>query len=100
MTPALRQCEPTYGLGMKPAGLKHPLARHTRVITVLGEQDFDSEGEDRITPPGSVGRITGIGKERDNGDPGFCYDLEFENGMWLTKDDNELDNPAHYRIVL
>jgi hypothetical protein len=68
-------------------------------MTVLGEQDFDSDGEDRITQPGTIGLITGVANERDNGDPGYCYDLEFENGMWLTKDDNELDDPARYRVV-
>ena len=77
----------------------HPLARGTKVVTLQGESDFDNEGEDRITPPGSVGRITGIAKERDNGDPGFCYDLEFDDGSWFTRDDFELDDATRYRVV-
>lgn len=77
----------------------HPLPRGTKVVTLLGETDFDHEGEERLTPPGSVGRITGIANERDNGDPGFCYDLEFDDGTWITRDDFELDDSTRYRVL-
>jgi hypothetical protein len=77
----------------------HPLARGTKVVTLQGETDFDNEGEERVTPPGSVGRITGIANERDNGDPGFCYDLEFDDGSWFTRDDFELDDATRYRVL-
>ncbi|MBA3699109.1 MAG: hypothetical protein H0W78_09660 [Planctomycetes bacterium] len=77
----------------------HPLARGTKVVTLQGETEFDNEGEERVTSPGSVGRITGIANERDNGDPGFCYDLEFDDGQWVTRDDFELDDSTRYRVV-
>jgi len=77
----------------------HPLARGTKVVTLQGETEFDNEGEERVTPPGGVGRITGIANERDNGDPGFCYDLEFDGGQWVTRDDFELDDATRYRVI-
>ena len=79
--------------------LNHPLPRGTRIITLLVETELDNEGEEILTAPGSIGRITGIAKERDNGDPGFCYDLEFDNGVWLTRDDFEFDDTTRYRVV-
>ena len=79
--------------------LNHPLPRGTRIITLLGETELDNEGEEILTAPGSVGRITGIANERDNGDPGFCYDVEFDNGVWLTRDDFEVDDTTRYRVV-
>ena len=77
----------------------HPLPRGTRIITVRGEIDEDSDEEQRITAPGTVGTITGYAKERENGDAGFCYDIEFPNGAWVTRDDNEVDDPARYRLA-
>ena len=79
--------------------LNHPLPRGTRIVTLLGETELDNEGEELLTAPGSIGRITGIAKERDNGDPGFCYDLEFDNSVWLTRDDFEFDDTTRYRVV-
>ena len=79
--------------------ISHPLPRGTRVLAVAKIVDFDNDDEERVTPAGSVGRITGIGKERDNGDPGFCYDLEFDTGAWLTVDDNELDGLQRFKLV-
>jgi hypothetical protein len=84
---------------MTPAPLVHPLPRKTKVITLMGESDYDNDGEERITQPDSIGIITGVAKERDNGDPGFCYDIEFDNGLWITRDDDELDNAERYQIV-
>lgn len=78
---------------------KHPLPRGTKIVTLLGESDYDNDGDERSTPPGSIGRITGVANERDNGDPGFCYDLEFDDGLWVTRDDDEIDNPTRYKIV-
>jgi hypothetical protein len=77
----------------------HPLPRGTRIVTLEGETDLDNEGEEIITPPGSIGRITGVANERDNGDPGYCYDLEFDNGSWFTRDDFEIDDATRYRVV-
>ena len=88
---------PTVRPAMPP--LQHPLPRGTRLITLQGEVDQDSRDEERITPPGSIGRITGIANERENGDAGFCYDLEFDNGAWFTRDDFEFDDPTRYRIL-
>jgi hypothetical protein len=79
--------------------LKHPLPRGTKIITLLGEVDHDSDGDERSTSPGSVGRITGIANERDNGDPGYCYDVEFDDGAWFTRDDDEIDDAKRYRVI-
>ena len=79
--------------------IMHPLPRGTKVALVEEVSDLDADEEERVTPAGSVGRITGIAKERDNGDEGFCYDLEFDNGMWLTIDDDELDDPTRFRVM-
>ena len=79
--------------------IQHPLPRGTKVALVQKVVDFDADDEERVTPTGSIGRITGIGTERDNGDEGFCYDLEFDNKVWLTVDDNELDDLARFRLV-
>ena len=89
----------TVATRMPAPSSKHPLIRGTKVITLCGEVDQDSKDEDRETAPGSVGRITGVANERENGDPGFCYDLEFENGAWFTRDDFELDDVTRYRVV-
>jgi hypothetical protein len=69
------------------------------VVTLQGELDHDSEEGERVTEPGAIGRITGIANERENGDPGFCYDLEFDNGAWFTRDDFELDDESRYRVL-
>ena len=79
--------------------IQHPLPRGTRISLVEQIVDLDADDEERVTPVGAVGRITGIAKERDNGDEGFCYDLEFDNGAWLTVDDNELDDITRFRVM-
>lgn len=84
---------------MSSASLPHPLPRGTRVVTLQGELDHDSDDEERVTPPGTVGSITGIANERENGDEGYCYDLEFPNGAWFTRDDFELDDASRYRVL-
>jgi hypothetical protein len=89
----------TFRTRMSHSPVKHPLARKTRIVTVRGEIDHDHDGEERITPPGTIGRITGIAHERENGDPGYCYDLEYANGTWITRDDFELDDPTAYRVL-
>ena len=77
----------------------HPLPRGTRIAAVVAIIDLDNEDEERVTAAGSIGRITGIANERDNGDEGFCYDLEFDSGAWLTVDDNEIDDSKRFRVV-
>lgn len=84
---------------MATSPIPHPLPRGTRVITVQGELDHDAQDEERVTKPGSVGRITGIANERENGDEGYCYDIEFDNGAWFTRDDFEIDDATRYRVV-
>ena len=79
--------------------IQHPLPRGTKVALVTAYSDLDADDEERVTPAGSIGRITGIAKERDNGDEGFCYDLEFDNRVWMTVDDNELDDLARFRVM-
>ena len=79
--------------------IQHPLPRGTKIALVEQVTDLDADDEERVTPAGAVGRITGIGKERDNGDAGFCYDLEFDNGAWLTVDDDELDDITRFRVM-
>ncbi len=79
--------------------IQHPLPRGTKVVLVEQITDLDADEEDRVTPVGAVGRITGIGNERDRGDPGFCYDLEFDNGAWLTVDDDELDDLTRFKLL-
>lgn len=69
------------------------------MVTLQGETDQDHRNDERITAPGAIGRITGVANERENGDPGFCYDLEFDNGAWFTRDDFELDDPTRYRLA-
>lgn len=78
---------------------KHPLPRGTRVVTVAEIIDQDADDEERITPPDTAGTITGMAKERDNGDPGFCYDVELTNGVWLTVDDDEIDDEERFRVL-
>jgi hypothetical protein len=78
---------------------KHPLTRGTRIVTIQGELDQDHAGEDRDTPPGAIGKITGIANERENGDEGYCYDIEFDNGAWFTRDDFEIDDHSRYRVL-
>lgn len=77
----------------------HPLPRGTSIITLKGEMDQDGEDNERITPPGSVGKITGVGSERDDGSEGHRYDVEFANQAWIILDDIEIDDPERYRIV-
>ena len=79
--------------------IQHPLPRGTKVALVEKVVDLDNDEEERVTPAGAVGRITGIAKERDNGDAGFCYDLEFDNGVWLTVDDDELDDLDRFKVL-
>ena len=79
--------------------IQHPLPRGTKIALVEKVVDLDADDEERVTPAGAVGRITGIAKERDNGDEGFCYDLEFDNGAWLTVDDDELDDIARFKVM-
>lgn len=78
---------------------KHPLARGTRIITLLGEVDMDNEDEERVTVPGSVGTISGTANEHDDGSPGYRYDVIFENQAWIILDDHEIDDPKRYRLV-
>jgi hypothetical protein len=61
-------------MSMSTMAILHPLPRGTKVALVVAYSDLDADDEERVTPSGSVGRITGIAKERDNGDEGFCYD--------------------------
>lgn len=86
-------------LHMIPVRSHHPLPRGTRIVTLQGEVDCNQNDVEVVTPEGAIGRITGIGNERDNGDPGFCYDLEFDNGAWFTRDDFEFDDATRYRIL-
>ena len=79
--------------------IQHPLPRGTKIALIEKVVDLDAEDEERVTPAGAVGRITGIGTERDNGDEGFCYDLEFDSGAWLTVDDDELDDITRFRVM-
>ena len=79
--------------------IQHPLPRGTKVALVEKIVDFDADDEERTTPAGSVGRITGTATERNNGDAGFCYDLEFDNGVWLTVDDDELDDLSRFKLL-
>lgn len=79
--------------------IQHPLPRGTKVVLVEKHVDFDADDEERVTPAGSVGRITGIANERDSGEAGYCYDLEFDNGAWLTVDDDELDDHTRFKVV-
>jgi len=77
----------------------HPLPRGTRVVTIQGELDYDANDEERETKPGAIGKITGVANERENGDPGCCYDIEFDNGAWFTRDDFEIDDATRYRVM-
>ncbi len=79
--------------------IQHPLPRGTKIALVIAYDDLDADDEERVTPAGSIGRITGIAKERDNGDEGFCYDLEFDSGVWMTADDNELDDLRRFKVL-
>jgi hypothetical protein len=79
--------------------IQHPLPRGTKVALVEKVIDLDADDEERTTPAGSIGRITGIATERNNGDEGFCYDLEFDNGVWLTVDDDELDDISRFKLL-
>jgi hypothetical protein len=79
--------------------LKHPLPKGTLVKTLLGEVDYDFEDQERETPPGAVGRIDGIAKSRQDGSPGFAYDLVFDSTeAWIVVDDCDLDDPARYQV--
>lgn len=78
--------------------IRHPLPRGTRIVTVLDLTDLDAEDEERVTTAGSVGRITGVAKEREDGSEGFCYDVEFDNQAWFVLDDLELDDATRFRI--
>lgn len=86
-------------LPMIPVLPHHPLPRGTRIVTLQGEVELNQNDAEVVTQAGAIGRITGIGKERDNGDPGFCYDLEFDNGAWFTRDDFEFDDATRYRVL-
>jgi hypothetical protein len=77
---------------------KHPLPKGTTVTLVEEVSDFDANEVERITPIGAIGMITGRGNERSDGEPGFCYDLEFPNGAWLTVDDCDLDDPSRFTV--
>lgn len=79
--------------------IQHPLPRGTRIALVEQVVDLDADDEERVTPAGAIGRITGIANERDNGDEGFCYDLEFDTGAWLTVDDDELDDLTRFKVI-
>jgi hypothetical protein len=78
---------------------QHPLPRGTRIVTLKGEIDQDNNDEERVTPPGAVGRITGMARERDDGSEGFRYDVEFENQAWIILEDREIDDPERYRVL-
>ena len=78
--------------------IKHPLPKGTSITLVEEVTDFDAKEEERVTPAGAIGTITGRGSERSDGEPGFCYDLEFANGAWLTVDDCDLDDPTRFAI--
>ncbi len=81
------------------SALSHPLPRGTRVATLTGEVDLDCEDAERTTPPGAIGRITGVASERSDGSEGFCYDLIFDNEAWVIVDDRDLDDSARYRVL-
>lgn len=78
----------------------HPLSRGTCVITLQDLTDHDAEEEERITPAGSTGRITGVAKEREDGSEGFCYDVEFDNQAWFVLEDLDLDDETRFRVVV
>ena len=78
--------------------MSHPLPKGTRVTLVEEISDFDAQEIERITPAGSIGTITGRGNERSDGEAGWCYDLEFSNGAWVTADDHELDDLTRFRL--
>lgn len=77
----------------------HPLPRGTRVVTLQGLTDLDAEEEERITPPGAVGLITGVAKEREDGSEGFCYDVEFDHQAWFVFEDLDLDDAQRFQVL-
>jgi hypothetical protein len=79
---------------------RHPLSRGTRVVTLQALTDLDAEEEERVTPAGAVGRITGVAKEREDGSEGFCYDVEFDNQAWFVLEDLDIDDAERFRVVL
>jgi hypothetical protein len=64
------------------------------VVTLLGEEDLDSEGNERFTDPGSIGRIVDL----NNND---VWDLVFDfNGAWVCPTEAELRDSTQYTLYV
>lgn len=63
----------------------------TQVQTLLGEIDTDADGQERITPPGTIGVVT----HHNHADH---WDVSFPNGAWVVLTETEMADPTQYKL--
>lgn len=71
--------------------MKKSIFPGVQVTTLQGECDTDSNGRERQTPKGACGHISG----HNHADH---WDVCFPNGAWVVVTEQELDDPAQYRL--